>query len=434
MPSTSSKLWVLCDIDAAYVSFIQLFNPQFDIATTPLAVLSSNQGNVVARNQPVKDLGVKMGEPAHEALPKINRHKGHVWGSNFELFGDMSGRFHNEVANFVNDPIRYSVDESFGLLDVNYTKDIKGHVLKMQQTLKRNLGLSCGIGVSRTKTLAKLASHCAKQRKWRAKTHGVVVLDTQEKIEWALARVKVDEIWGVGKKTAEKLNAQGVVTGLDLKRLDVNLAKQQFTVVLARTIEELNSRESIELKDINSARDRLCVSQSMGIHVTDLNTLKEAMTSHVTNAAIKLRRFKSYTSQITVFMNTDVFRKGHAQHTPSLTVTLPYHTADTEVLVKYALFGLQRMYREGYKYKKVGVILERLVKAQDHQQLNLFEDTKKLEVSIKTKVSDEINERFGAGAIRLGSQGFKAVWRPKDDLAPKNYTTAIGDIPTAYAK
>lgn len=427
-------MYVLCDINAAYVAFSQLFNPQFDIHSTPLGVLSSNQGNVVARNQALKNLNIKMGEPAFKVKDLIYKNGGHLWGSNFQLFGDLSARFHFEVSEFVNDSFAYSVDEAFGKLNPLFVKDMNKHCHRLRAALKKNLGLSCGVGVSTTKTLAKLASHCAKQQKWIDKTGGVVVLDTQHKIEWALSRTEIGDIWGVGTKTKEKLNALGIYTGLELMQFDVNIAKQQFSVVLSRTIQELNSINAVDLKDVNETRERICVSQSMGKAVLHVDELKQALTTHVTNAAYKLRGFKCFASIITVFIATDSFRPEHPQYSKSQHITLPFHCADTAVLVKYALYVLDSLYKEGYKYKKAGVILSGIVEHSNAQQLSLFEPSNELKIDKKTQVSDEINKRFGKSAIGLCSAGFKHEWKPKDDLAPKSYTTQLSDLPTAYAK
>ena len=164
-------MWVLCDINAAYVSFIQLFNPQYDINSTPLGVLSSNQGNVIARNQPMKALGIKMGEPHFRIKELIQSSNGHVWGSNFTLFGDMSNRFHTELEELMFDCHRYSIDESFGRIDSTMAPNPKSYALHIKNTLAKNLGI--GVGVAHTKTLAKLASHAAKLNEWKAKTNGV---------------------------------------------------------------------------------------------------------------------------------------------------------------------------------------------------------------------------------------------------------------------
>ena len=362
-------MWVLCDINAAYVSFIQLFNPQYDINSTPLGVLSSNQGNVIARNQPMKALGIKMGEPHFRIKELIQSSNGHVWGRNFTLFGRI---------------------------DSTMAPNPKSYALHIKNTLAKNLGIGVGVGVAHTKTLAKLASHAAKLNEWKAKTNGVAVLDTPLKVDWVLQRVKTRDVWGVGSKTAEKLSSLGITSGLELKNFNLVEAKRKFGVVLSRTIQELNGVNAVELKDLNEGRDSICVSKSMG--------------------------------------KTDVFRSSQPQLSKSIQVNLPFHCADCDVLIKYAMFGLSQIYQEGYLFKKVGVIFNQLLSKNDHQQLNLFVDSGISHVNKKTTVSDEINSKFGNNVIRFGVQGFKQEWKPKDDLAPKSYTTNLKELPVALAK
>lgn len=426
-------MWVLCDINAAYVSFCALFNPQYNMDRVPLGVLSSNQGNVIARNQAIKDLNVKMGDAAFNVSEIVKHNNGHLWGSNFNLFGDMSDRFHTELEMFVFDTIRYSVDESFGKVDVKHTQDLKklGHTI--QNALHRNVGLTVGLGMASTKTLAKLGSHCAKQQQWKPHTRGVVVLDTQHKIDWALKHCPVGDIWGVGSRTKAKLNAMGVATGLDLKNLDISIIKQQFSVVLARTVQELNGINAVELKDIQSNRDRICVSQSMGKAVTCENEMMEAVATHTTRAANKLRRFETFTSAITIFIGTNSFDKNQAQYHKSQLIRLPFPCADTLTLVAYATYALKSIFKAGFKYKKAGVILEQLSKSDSEQQLELLSDVGPLKVDKRTAVLDEINKKFGQSTIHTATEDFGHDWRPKDNLAPPSYTTKLSDLPTAKA-
>ena len=420
-------LWVLCDINSAYVSFCQLFNPQFNIETVPLGVLSSNQGNIVARNQPMKDLGIKMGEAAFKIKNDVYKNQGHLWGSNFEFFGDMSHRFHTELEYFLIEPERYSVDEAFGRIDTSYTKDVKAYAQEMQSTLKRNLGLGCGIGISHTRTLAKAASHCAKIKQWKHKTNGVVFLDTEEQIDYALERMQTTDIWGVGRKIGAKLSDIGVHNALQLKQACPIEMKSKFNVVLARTIQELNKIPSIDLKDPMMAREQICVSRSMGKPVAQFNELKESIATHTAVASKKARQQLMFVSQIKVFISTNPFSETK-QYSKSIGIDLPYPTSNTLDLTNYALYALKHLYKAGYEYKKTGVILSKLVLA-NQIQTNLFEENSDDKVKLKqTEVMDSINDKFGKGAIRIASAGLSHNWKPKDDLAPPSYTTRLDEL------
>ena len=221
---------------------------------------------------------------------------------------------------------------------------------------------------------------------------------------------------------------------MELKNFNIVEAKRKFGVVLSRTIQELNGVNAVELKDLNEGRDSICVSKSMGKLVTDLNELKSALSSHVSTGAGKLRRLELFTNSLTIFVSTDVFRQSQPQFRKSIEVKLPFHSADSDVLIRYAMFALEKIYQEGYLFKKVGVIFNQLLSKNDHQQLNLFNDSGISNVNKKTTVSDEINSKFGNNVIRFGVQGFKQAWKPKDDLAPKSYTTNLKELPVALAK
>lgn len=419
--------YVLADVNAAYVSFCALFNPQF--RDKPLGVLSSNQGNVIARNQKIKDLGIKMGDPAYIVKPIIEKNGGHLFGSNFTLFGDMSDRFHTELEELIILPERYSVDEAFGLLDTNCMADLNAYAKHIQGTIKKNLGLEIGVGVGRTKTLAKLANWFSKEQRWKEVTHGVAVFDTIEKENWVLARAPVIEIWGCGKKISEKLIKQEINTGISLRDSDLKQMRRRYGVTIERTILELRGINGIVLKSSTDARAQICVSKSMGIPVTDLSVMNESLSSHVQNASFKLRRQNSWCKKMTVFIGTNSFKKDDAQHHQSLSIELPRSTQSTTVLTKYALFVLERLYRKGFNYRKTGVILSEFnaVQEMQHDMFNIEEPDKS---PLVDNALDQINAKFGKGAVRLASEGFTRSWKPKDNLAPPSYTTNIMELPT----
>ena len=420
--------YCLADINSAYVSFITLFNPH--LINRPLGVLSSNQGNVIARNQMIKDLGVKMADPAYLAKPIVDKHNGHLFGSNFTFFGDMSNRFHTELEELLISPEIYSVDESFGILDTACMPDLKEYSIHIQATIKQNLGLDIGVGVGRSKTLAKLANWFCKEKKYLHITHGVTVLDTLEKEEWVLRRAHVSDIWGCGKKTSEKLVKHGIKTGLELRDADLKRLKTLCGITLERTVLELRGVNAIDLKASDAAREQICISRSMGIVVTLKSVLSESLSSHVNDAAFKLRKQGSWCKRLTVFIGTNPFKKSDQQYHNSISIELPRSTQSTAILTKYALFVLDRLFREGFNYRKTGVVLSDLEDTQQRQP-DMFsaEDTNTFPLLDETL--DKINAKFGSSSIRLASEGFSKKWRPRDDLAPPSYTTSLSDLPSA---
>jgi DNA polymerase V len=419
--------YVLADINAAYVSFCSLFNPQWN--NKPLGVLGSNEGNVIARNQMLKNLGIKMADPAYIVKPIIEKNGGHLFGSNFTLFGDMSNRFHTELEELIMSPERYSVDEAFGLLDTNCIPDLKVYARHIQDTIKQNLGLDIGVGIGRTKTLCKLASWASKEQRWIDVTHGIAVLDTIEKENWVLNRVPVIQIWGCGKKTSEKLEQQEIHTGLTLRDCDLKQMQSKYGVTIERTILELRGINAIEIKSSTDARDQICVSKSMGIPVTDLSLMNESLSSHIKNASFKLRKKNSLCRKMTVFIGTNSFKKNEAQYHQSLSIELPHSTQSTVILTKYASFVLERLYQKGFNYRKTGVILSDF-NIVGKMQCDMFRVEEPKNFALIDNVLDQINGKFGKGAVRLAAEGFTKSWKPKDNLAPPAYTTNIMELPT----
>lgn len=420
--------YVLVDLNAAYVGFVALFNPQ--LTGRPLGVLSSNQGNVIARNQQIKDLGVKMADPAFTVKPLIKKHGGHLWGSNFTLFGDMSNRFHTELEAMVIEPVRYSVDEGFGFLDTNCMGDLKEYSTLIKQTILKNIGLEVSVGVGRTKTLAKVASWLSKEKKWKETTKGIVVLDSLEKENWVLQRMPVSDVWGCGPKTTAKLDRHAIRTAMTLRDSDLKFMQSKYGVVIERTILELRGVNAIDLKSSSEPREQICVSQSMGIEVQDLSVLMSSLSSHVKEAALKLRRQHSWCRKITVFIGTNAFKSTEPQYHQNLSIELPQATQSTIILTKYALFVLERVFIEGYSYRKTGIVLSQLDVVKEKQG-DLFSADFDSDTSIIDNVSDTINSKFGKDTIKLGSEGFSQAWKPRDELAPPSYTTDINEIPTA---
>lgn len=432
-----TKYWVLCDINAAFVAFCELFNPH--LKGRPLGVLSSNQGNVIARNTALKDLGVKMTDPAFSAEPLVKEHGGHLWGSNFSLFGDMSNRFHTELEYLLIDPERYSVDEAFGRLDLTCMEDLKRYSQQIQRTIRQNLGLPIGVGVGRTRTLSKAANWASKERKWKTQTGGIAVLDTQEKEDWLLARMPIGEVWGIGRKTARKLDQQGIRTALQLRQSDLKSMQKKYAVTVERTILELRGIDAIELKDVTEPRQQINVSRSMGIPVTELAVLQQALSSHANNAAYKLRLQGSWCSKITVYLTTNPFKTDQPQYSNSLDIKLPRATQSTQVITQYADFLLEKLFLRGFIYRKTGIVLSQLTE-QAEIQGDLFAFEPEMGNGAPRKGNEEpinrafdlINRKFGRGAIRLAAEGFNKEWRPKDSLAPPSYTTDWNALPIAH--
>ena len=383
----------LVDCNNFYVSCERMFNPRLE--GKPVVVLSNNDGCAVARSNEVKSLGIKMGEPWFK-MEKIAKQHGIIaYSSNYSLYGDLSARVMSTLSTF--SPIQeiYSIDECFLDLSGFDPQTLMAYGQTIRQTVKRNVGIPVCVGIADTKTLAKLANHCAK--KGLAGRDGVCnfgALDEEQR-RVLFAGIPVKEIWGVGSRINERLDAMNIKTVEHLRTANHEHIRSQFSVVLERTVQELNGIPCIELEEAGTPRQQIMVSRSFGSMVTSFEDLSESVANFTTRAAEKLRKDGSVASSLCVYIRTNPFRADDPQYQRSMIVPLSQPSDDTMKLVKAALTGLNAIYRAGYRYKKSGVLLMGL-HAKGSTQATLFDDP---EIQIRSdnrmRVMDAINPKNG---------------------------------------
>ncbi|MBC7755409.1 MAG: Y-family DNA polymerase [Bdellovibrio sp.] len=414
----------LIDVNNFYVSCERVFNPK--LKNKPVVVLSNNDGCAVARSNEAKALGVAMGAPWFKLKDLAKQHGIIALSSNYALYADMSNRVMSILRQFSPDQEVYSIDESF--LDLTHFQH--KHTRYCQTMRKRILqwtGLPVCVGIGSTKTLAKLANHCAKKR---TIFEGVCDFNTMQlnDLENLLNQIEVGEIWGVGRKLAPKLKAIGINSVLDLKRADANQLRQQFSVVMQKTIHELNGILCIELEEIAPAKKQIVSSRSFGVPVHDYNSLAESITLYMSRAAEKLRNQDSYAGSVYVYIRTSPFKPNEPFYSNGMTIPLPTQTNDTRQLVSVALWILKQIYKPNLNYAKAGVMLDELVPAHATQtdlfsKANLNPKTSKLMVTL-----DSINRKMGKESIKLASEGFTRPWKMKQQNKSPNYTTCWQSI------
>ena len=408
----------LIDVNNFYVSCERVFNPK--LKNKPVVVLSNNDGCAISRSNEVKELGIVMGAPWFRMQDLVKQHGIIGLSSNYALYADMSNRVMSILRDFSPNQEVYSIDECF--LDVTGFSFI--NLVEYGQTMRKRIldwtGLPVCVGIGATKTLAKLANHCAKKQ---PVFNGVCNFNalTNQELNELLARLPVGEVWGVGRKLAPKLNAIGILTVLDLKQVDPQRIRQQFSVVMQKTVMELNGTVCIELEEISPPKKQILSSRSFGHSVSDYNSLAESITLYMSRAAEKLRKQNSCASSVFVYIRTSPFKLDEPQYSNGLTIPLPIPTDDTRQLVKVALWGLKRIYRGGFRYAKAGVMLGELMSISDVQS-DLF-STKNFEDGKLMGVLDSINKKMGRGTMKLASEGFKKPWRMKQGNKSPNYTT-----------
>lgn len=420
----------LVDVNNFYVSCERVFDPSLE--GKPVVVLSNNDGCAIARSNEVKALGVKIAEPWFKLRDLAKQHNIIAYSSNYTLYADMSNRVMSLLAQFSPNLEVYSIDECFldlsGFAHVNLAE----YGQRMRSRIRQWLGLPVCVGIAPTKTLAKLANHIAKKQ---VGFDGVCDLTTMaaEQVDALLARIEVGEVWGVGRRITSGLADIGVTTVAELRAADPKAIRDSFSVVMERTIMELRGVPCLALEGLAPSKKQITTSRSFGQSVTSLQELREAVTCYITRAAEKLRRQRSLVSAIQVFLLTNRFKPKDPQYVPCATIPLPDANDDTRYLVRYALMGLERIYRPGYRYAKAGVNLIGLTPAAN-RQTSLLPDAPETRKSIALmRTLDAINREMGRDTAYLACAGIQKRWRMRRTMKSPHYTTRWNELPVATA-
>jgi DNA polymerase V len=418
--NTAHRAIALVDVNNFYVSCERVFNPK--LRNKPVVVLSNNDGCAVARSNEVKALGVPMGAPWFKFKDLAKQHGIMAYSSNYALYADMSNRVMSILRQFSPDQEVYSIDESFLDLTSFQRRDLVKYGQLIRSSVLKGTGLPVCVGIASTKTLAKLANHCAKKRlEYNSVCNFNSMSDSQ--LDQLLSEIDVGGIWGVGRKLAPKLKQLGFNTVLDLKRANPEILRQNFSVVMEKTIRELNGIVCIELEEVTPAKQQILSSRSFGTPVTDIHGLSESISLYVSRAAEKLRRQQSYAGSLYVYIRTSPFRDKDPQYSNGMTIKLPSPTDSTPKLVSIALWGLKQIYHPGYNYAKAGIMLGELVSASGIQT-DLFSTMQPNPKSDRLmQAMDLINRKMGKESIKMASEGFKRPWKMKQENKSPCYTT-----------
>jgi len=417
-------VFALVDCNNFYASCEKLFRP--DLKDTPVVVLSNNDGCVVARSREAKSLGIKMGVPAFQIKAEMQRHGILAFSSNYALYADLSSRVMRTLEEMAPRVEVYSIDEAF--LDLTGIESVLSLVEFGQQVRERIghwIGITVCVGIAPTKTLAKLANHAAK--KYPA-TQGVVDLTNPDRQRRLLALVPVDDVWGVGRRLSTRLNALGITTALDLANASPRAIRDQFSVVLERTVRELNGESCIELEEIPPTKKQIVCSRSFGVKVTQFELLREAVCEYATRATEKLRKEQQQAKVLTVFIRTSPFKDNEPQYSNSASGELLIPSCDTRDFIELANHLLKRIWKDGFRYAKAGVMLSDFYDPGMFQP-GLFDDVSTRSNSQQLmSVLDTINQS-GAGKVFFAGQGTKKDWSMKREHLSPAYTTRWDQLP-----
>lgn len=424
MSSALKKVFALVDCNNFYASCERLFQPGLN--GKPIVVLSNNDGCIVARSNEAKALGIPMGAPMFKMKYLIEKHGVHVFSSNYALYGDLSHRVMDVLRQMECNVEVYSIDEAFLSLPVNKVWDRLEYVAELRERVRKHVGIPVSIGIATTKTLAKIANRVAKKN---PQHQGVFDLVGNSQMNQILQGTDVGDVWGIGRRSAEKLIRRGIYTAYDLKHADETWIRKHLTVVGARTVMELNEIPCISLEKAPPCPKSIVTSRTFGHPITDIENLREAVISYVSLAAEKLRKQEVEADSLNLYITTGPFDE-QSNYSNNQTITLARPTSSTPDLIAAALSCLKSIYRPGYRYRKAGVMLTGIVK-QGYRQQELFSPLvpAKEDKSLMAAL-DKINDKWGRRTIQYGMiTDSDKPWSMQQARKSPAYTTNWHELP-----
>jgi len=411
----------LIDCNNFYASCQRVFEPH--LIGKPVVILSNNDGCVIARSNEAKAIGIPMGAPAFEYKKLFEENNVYVYSSNYALYGDMSSRVMNILSTFSPEIEVYSIDEAFlRLVGFNYL-DIEEYGKTIQKTVTKGTGIPISVGFAPTKALAKVANKIAK--KYPERTKSVYVIDTEEKRIKALKWTKIEDVWGIGRKHAKRLQAKNIINAYQFTQLSDDWVRKEMSIVGLRLKHELQGKPTLDM-DAPKSKKMIATTRSFEKMHTKIEDISERVSTFTASCAEKLRRQNSHCNMIMVFVHTNYFRKDQPQYSRNIIIKTDFPTNSTIELNHYAQIGLKAIFREGYHYKKAGVIVMGLT-PNNETQLSLFNTSNPKHQPLMS-VIDKMNKSYGKNKVKFATQSLGRQWKMKQEKLSKCYTTKINDV------
>lgn len=421
-------MFALADCNNFFASCERVFRP--DLQGKPVIVLSNNDGCAIARSNEAKALGIKMGAPFFKIRYIVRRHNVAVFSGNMALYGDMSQRVRWVLEEFAPGIEVYSIDEAF--LDLRGMKniDFDAYAKRISAQCWKMTSIPVSVGIAPTKTLAKIASKLCKQY---PKLRGGCYMHRPQDIEKVLRKFPIEDVWGIGRRTAPKLKARGVNTAYEFTQLPEGVVRMMLGIGGVRTWKELRGIPCLEFEDGFEAKQSICVSRSFSSEIYEVKELQEQIANFASAMASKLRQQQSVTSEMVVFAYTNRFREDVPQIHANTLVPFITPTAEERIIIAQAVSAAKTLFKQGFGYKKAGVIATKIV-SEKHVMHSLFENREAVEREHKiTSALDAINAAFGKGTIKLAVQGSGEIKSSSENQSP-HYTTRWSDIPLVTVK
>ena len=412
----------LVDCNNFYASCERIFQPSLE--GKPIAILSNNDGCVIARSNEAKALGLPMGAPAHQYNSFFNQHNVKVFSSNYPLYGDMSRRVMDVLKQFTPLVEVYSIDEAFLQFEGFEHYDLEEYARQIRKRVRKWTGMPVSIGLGPSKALAKVANRVAK--KFAGRTGGVYVIDSEEKRIKALKWLAIGDVWGIGHRHNKRLVLRHVRTAYDFTQLSDAWVRKEMSVVGLRLKHDFLGKSSIPLEMIAAPKKAIATTRSFESLIDDYQELRERVSTFASLCAEKLRRQNSRCHAIYVFVRSNPFMPDLPQYRNSTMISLPFATNSSLTLSKTALHGLDLIYKSGISYKKAGVMVTGIV-PEDAYQTTLFTYENPKHQALMQRI-DYLHKRFGPHKIKIANQDLNKTYKMKQAHLSPRYTTDVRDV------
>lgn len=412
----------LVDCNNFYASCERIFQPSLE--GKPIAILSNNDGCVIARSNEAKALGLPMGAPAHQYNSFFNQHNVKVFSSNYPLYGDMSRRVMDVLKQFTPLVEVYSIDEAFLQFEGFEHYDLEEYARQIRKRVRKWTGMPVSIGLGPSKALAKVANRVAK--KFADRTGGIYVIDSEEKRIKALKWLAIGDVWGIGHRHNKRLVLRQVRTAFDFTQLSDAWVRKEMSVVGLRLKHDLLGKSSIPLEMIAAPKKAIATTRSFESLIDDYQELRERVSTFANLCAEKLRQQNSRCYALVVFARSNPFMPDLPQYRNSTMISLPFATNSSLTLSKTALHGLDLIYKSGISYKKAGVIVTGIV-PEDAYQMTLFTYENPKHQALMQCI-DYLHKRFGPHKIKIANQDLNRTYKMKQAHLSPRYTTDVRDV------
>lgn len=415
-------MYALVDCNNFYVSCERVFQPQLN--SSPVVVLSNNDGCIISRSNEAKALGIPMGTPEFQVRDLIKQHNIRIFSSNYALYGDLSHRVMKILENYTPNVEVYSIDEAFLNFSGMTIPDFNAYGSEIQHRILKWLSIPIGIGFASTKALSKVANKIAK--KFPERTNGIYVIDTEEKRIKALKWTKIEDVWGIGFRLTKKMQAKNINTAYDFT-LPHNEAfiRREMGVVGMRLKYELEGKSVLEMEEPKTNKN-IAVTRSFEKDISDFNELKERVVTFASVCSEKLRKQNSCCNTVILYLRKDKFKANSERYSFYRMQTLPFPSNTSFSISQIAISILKDLYQEGTFYKKAGVIVSEIVPSSQRQFKLFDEENPKYQKLMD--VIDAVQAKTGERKLRLASQDLKRTWKMKQNYLSNRYTTNFNEL------